>query len=84
MRKNRQKIRFLVEFFAFFVIQYLPIYLSNNIISLPKNRKNPIFTSLKASQNNEIYVNTIDPLAQGGTAWSKVKFLDAAAEKLLK
>ncbi|ACA41900.1 Iron-uptake system-binding protein precursor [Lysinibacillus sphaericus C3-41] len=52
--------------------------------ALEELQKNPIFTSLKASQNNEIYVNTIDPLAQGGTAWSKVKFLDAAAEKLLK
>lgn len=52
--------------------------------ALEELQKNPIFTSLKASQNNEVYVNTIDPLAQGGTAWSKVKFLDAAAEKLLK
>jgi len=52
--------------------------------ALEELQKNPIFTSLKASQNKEIYVNTIDPLAQGGTAWSKVKFLDAAAEKLLK
>ncbi|MCR8853783.1 ABC transporter substrate-binding protein [Lysinibacillus fusiformis] len=52
--------------------------------ALEELQKNPIFTSLKASQNNEIYVNAIDPLAQGGTAWSKVKFLDAAAEKLLK
>jgi len=52
--------------------------------ALEELQKNPIFTSLKASQNNEIYVNAIEPLAQGGTAWSKVKFLDAAAEKLLK
>ncbi|WP_025113644.1 ABC transporter substrate-binding protein [Lysinibacillus fusiformis] len=52
--------------------------------ALEELQKNPIFTSLKASQNNEIYVNAIDPLAQGGTAWSKVKFLDAAAETLLK
>ncbi|WP_446936184.1 ABC transporter substrate-binding protein [Lysinibacillus fusiformis] len=52
--------------------------------ALEELQKNPIFTSLKASQSKEIYVNTIDPLAQGGTAWSKVKFLDAAAEKLLK
>ncbi|MGA3603345.1 iron-uptake system-binding protein, partial [Lysinibacillus agricola] len=40
--------------------------------------------SLKASQNNQIFVNAIDPLAQGGPAWSKVKFLDVAADKLLK
>lgn len=47
-------------------------------------QKNPIFTSLKAAQGNQVFVNAIEPLAQGGTAWSKVKFLDAAAEKLLK
>ncbi|SCY85107.1 MULTISPECIES: ABC transporter substrate-binding protein [unclassified Lysinibacillus] len=52
--------------------------------ALEELQKNPIFTSLKAAQNNQVFVNTIEPLAQGGTAWSKVKFLDAAAEKLLK
>ncbi|MGA3599503.1 ABC transporter substrate-binding protein [Lysinibacillus agricola] len=52
--------------------------------ALEELQKNPIFASLKASQNNQIFVNAIDPLAQGGTAWSKVKFLDVAAEKLLK
>lgn len=45
---------------------------------------NPIFASLTASKNGEVHVNAVDPLAQGGTAWSKVKFLDAAVEKLVK
>ncbi|MET4563376.1 iron complex transport system substrate-binding protein [Lysinibacillus parviboronicapiens] len=52
--------------------------------ALEELQKNPIFASLKASQNDQIFVNAIEPLAQGGTAWSKVKFLDVAAEKLLK
>ncbi|UPW83039.1 ABC transporter substrate-binding protein [Lysinibacillus sp. Ag94] len=52
--------------------------------ALEELQKNPIFASLKASQNNQVFVNAIEPLAQGGTAWSKVKFLDIAAEKLLK
>ena len=52
--------------------------------ALEELQKNPIFASLKASQNNEIFVNAIEPLAQGGTTWSNVKFLDVAAEKLLK
>ncbi|MCS1390158.1 ABC transporter substrate-binding protein [Lysinibacillus boronitolerans] len=52
--------------------------------ALEELQKNPIFTSLKAAQNNQVFVNAIEPLAQGGTAWSKVKFLDVAAEKLLK
>ncbi|MEK4027272.1 ABC transporter substrate-binding protein [Pseudobacillus sp. FSL P4-0506] len=47
-------------------------------------QKNPIFTNLKAAKNGDVHVNVIDPLAQGGTAWSKVKFLDAAVEKLVK
>ena len=45
---------------------------------------NPIFKNLSASKNGEVHVNTIAPLAQGGTAWSKVNFLDAAVEKLVK
>ncbi|TQR34272.1 iron-uptake system-binding protein [Lysinibacillus sphaericus] len=52
--------------------------------ALEELQKNPIFASLKASQNNQVFLNAIEPLAQGGTAWSKVKFLDIAAEKLLK
>ncbi|MCC9024043.1 iron-hydroxamate ABC transporter substrate-binding protein [Bacillus nakamurai] len=44
--------------------------------------KNPIWKSLKAVKENHVYVNTIDPLAQGGTAWSKIRFLQVAADKL--
>jgi iron complex transport system substrate-binding protein len=47
-------------------------------------QKNPIFSNLTAAKNGEVHVNTIDPLAQGGTAWSKIKFLDVAVEKLVK
>ncbi len=52
--------------------------------ALEQLQNNPIFKNIKAAQNNQVFVNTIDPMAQGGTAWSKVKFLDAAAEKLLQ
>jgi iron complex transport system substrate-binding protein len=45
---------------------------------------NPIFQSVEAVKNNHVFVNTVDPLAQGGTAWSKVNFLDVAIENLLK
>lgn len=45
---------------------------------------NPIFSNLTAAKNDEVHVNTIEPLAQGGTAWSKVKFLDVAIDKLVK
>ncbi|MDI7743177.1 ABC transporter substrate-binding protein [Lysinibacillus fusiformis] len=52
--------------------------------SLEELQNNPIFASLAAAKNDQVFVNAIDPLAQGGTAWSKVKFLDAAYENLLQ
>ena len=45
---------------------------------------NPIFQSLDAAKNEKVFVNTVEPLAQGGTAWSKVRFLDAVVDNLLK
>ncbi|MFD0620866.1 ABC transporter substrate-binding protein [Paenibacillus sp. GCM10027629] len=43
---------------------------------------NPIWKNLKAVKDNQVFVNLIDPDAQGGTAWSKINFLKALAEKL--
>ena len=51
--------------------------------ALEELQANPIFQSLQAVQNEQVFINAIDPLAQGGTAWSKVKFLDAATENLI-
>ncbi|TMV09423.1 AraC family transcriptional regulator [Paenibacillus thermoaerophilus] len=47
-------------------------------------QNNPIWKSLNAVKNNRVFVNVVDPLAQGGTAWSKVQFLKAAIENLNK
>ena len=52
--------------------------------ALKELENNPIFKSLNAVKNNEVYVNTVAPLAEGGTAWSKTKFLDVVEEKLVK
>lgn len=52
--------------------------------SLEELQSNPIFANLAATKASQVYVNSIDPLAQGGTAWSKVKFLDAAYENLFQ
>ena len=46
--------------------------------------KNPVFANLDATKNSKVFVNAVDPLAQGGTGWSKIKFLDAAVQNLLK
>lgn len=54
----------------------------DNPKALDDLQKNPIWQSLAAVKNGKVFVNVVDPLAQGGTAWSKVHFLKAAVEKL--
>jgi len=56
----------------------------DNAKALDETLNNPIFKSVKAAKANHVFVNAIDPLAQGGTAWSKVRFLDAAVDNLSK
>ena len=41
---------------------------------------NSIWKSLDAVKNNQVYENVVDPLAAGGTAWSKTTFLKAFAD----
>ena len=45
---------------------------------------NPIFNGTDAAKNNKVFVNIVDPLAQGGTAWSKINFLEAFNKEVLK
>jgi iron complex transport system substrate-binding protein len=40
-------------------------------------KKNAIFQSINAVKNGSFFVNVVDPLMQGGTAYSKIAFLDA-------
>lgn len=47
-------------------------------------KNNPILKSTNAFKNGHAYFNIVDPLAQGGTAYSKVAFLKAAVEQLSK
>ena len=46
--------------------------------------ENPIFKSITAAKEEQVYVNIVDPLAQGGTAWSKINFLNAFSENVVK
>ncbi|MNE54162.1 Iron-uptake system-binding protein precursor [compost metagenome] len=57
---------------------------TDNTAALDDLLKNPIFQSVEAAKSSHVFVNAVDPLAQGGTAWSKVRFLDAAIENLSK
>ncbi|KXG09505.1 Iron-uptake system-binding protein [Anoxybacillus sp. P3H1B] len=54
----------------------------NNPKALEELQNNPIWKSINAVKNDKVFVNVVDPLAQGGTAWSKINFLKAAVEKL--
>lgn len=45
-------------------------------------QKNPIWQSITAVKNQKVFINVVDPLAQGGTSYSKFKFLEAALPKL--
>jgi len=47
-------------------------------------KNNPILQKTTALQNNQAFVNVIDPLAEGGPAWSRIHFLEAAVEQLTK
>ena len=52
--------------------------------ALEELQNNPIWKSINAVKNNKVFVNVIDPLAQGGTAWSKSNFLKTVVAKLSK
>lgn len=50
---------------------------ADNPKALEELQKNAIWKSLKAVKSGNVYVNLVDPLAQGGTAFSKFSFLEA-------
>ncbi len=55
---------------------------AQNPKSLENLQRNPIWQSIRAAKDKKVFVNVVDPLAQGGTAWSKVAFLKAAEKHL--
>ncbi|TQR29821.1 iron-hydroxamate ABC transporter substrate-binding protein [Brevibacillus brevis] len=63
-------------------IQFSPDENKDKPNALEDLQNNPIWKSVNAVKNGNVYVNVVDPLAQGGTAWSKAQFLKAAVEKL--
>lgn len=50
--------------------------------ALESLQSNPIWKSIAAVKNNKVFVNVVDPLAQGGASWGKIEFLKAAVAKL--
>lgn len=50
--------------------------------ALDELKANPIAQQITAFKNDAVFENVIDPLAEGGPAWSRIHFLQAAKEKL--
>ncbi|MFS0557654.1 ABC transporter substrate-binding protein [Brevibacillus sp. 179-C9.3 HS] len=63
-------------------VQFSPDENKDKPNALEDLQNNPIWKSVNAVKNGKVYVNVVDPLAQGGTAWSKTQFMKAAVEKL--
>lgn len=57
---------------------------TDNPAALEEILNNNIFKGITAAQNDQVYVNILDPMAQGGTAWSKINFLNAFVDNVLK
>ncbi|WP_242219328.1 iron-hydroxamate ABC transporter substrate-binding protein [Bacillus cereus group sp. BfR-BA-01380] len=56
----------------------------DNPKALEDLQSNPIWQSINAVKDKKVFVNAVDPMAQGGTAWSKTAFLKAAEKNLFK
>lgn len=47
-------------------------------------KKNPIVQNITAFKNDQVFVNVVDPLMEGGPAYSRIKFLESVQQYLLK
>ncbi|MGG0811751.1 ABC transporter substrate-binding protein [Paenibacillus alvei] len=63
-------------------VQFSPDENKDTPKALEELENNPIWKSINAVKNGKVFVNVVDPLAQGGTALSKFLFLEAAVDKL--
>lgn len=55
---------------------------AENAAMMEELQNNPILTSIEAVKNDKVLVNVIDPLAEGGPAWSRFTFLKEAVQHL--
>ncbi|KMN38633.1 MULTISPECIES: ABC transporter substrate-binding protein [unclassified Lysinibacillus] len=47
-------------------------------------KENPITQNITAFKNDRVFVNVLDPLMEGGPAYSRIKFLEAIRQNLVK
>ncbi|WP_312117863.1 ABC transporter substrate-binding protein [Brevibacillus reuszeri] len=45
-------------------------------------KKNPVIQNLNAFKQNHVFVNVVDPLMEGGPAYSRIKFLESVQKHL--
>lgn len=65
-------------------VQFSPDENKDTPNALEELQNDPIMKNLNTFKNGTAFVNVVDPLAQGGTAYSKIEFLKAAVENLTK
>ncbi|WP_454193325.1 ABC transporter substrate-binding protein [Paenibacillus sp. Marseille-Q7038] len=56
----------------------------DNPAALADVQNNPIIQKTTAFKDDHVFINVIDPLSEGGPAWSRTNFLKAAVEQLTK
>ncbi|WP_422658115.1 ABC transporter substrate-binding protein [Paenibacillus sp. EC2-1] len=63
-------------------IQFSPDENRDTPNALEELQNDPIMKNISAFKNDHAFVNVVDPLAQGGTAYSKIEFLKQAINLL--
>jgi iron complex transport system substrate-binding protein len=66
----------------FLFLQFEPTENADAPKALEDLQNNPIAKTTAAFKSGNVFINIVDPLAQGGTAYSKIEFLKAAVAKL--
>lgn len=65
-------------------IQFEELENADNPSALENLQNNPIIQKTTAFKDEHVFINIIDPLSEGGPAWSRTSFLTAAVEQLTK
>lgn len=65
-------------------LQFSPDENKDTPNALEDFQNDPIIKNISAVKNGKLFVNVVDPLAQGGTAYSKIEFLKAVVSQLTK
>lgn len=84
--KAQEKISFekLAELNPDYIFLQYETTENKNPKALEEIESNPIWQSMNAAKEKKVFVNVVDPMAQGGTAWSKTAFLKEAVKNLSK